>query len=199
MTADIAPPLEWPSPTEDELSDAIEAAVQKAVSALFAAHQERFYYCSIITSGHAHPPTLTAWSVEALEREAAKCGSAEARWQLEWSYADSPYFMYGDEYFGEVRRLFSLRPDTGQEEEFELRLRAMEAAMARLDGKGLFGVGKERSGIVINAEVMPPDYTNTRRALRLNPKDALTVWLREMAEPPPECKELEGTVPPRSA
>lgn len=173
-------------PSEDELSDAIEAAVQRAVSALFAAHPERFYYCSIITTGEAHPPTLTACSVEALEREAAKCGSAEERMWLEWSYGESPYFMYGDEHFSEVRRLFSLRPDTGWEEEYELRLRAMETAMARLDAKGLFGVGKERLGIVINAEVMPPDYTNTQRALRLNPTDALTIWLKEVAEPLPE-------------
>jgi hypothetical protein len=56
----------------------------------------------------------------------------------------------------------------------------------RLNAKGLFGKGKERLGIVINAEVMPPDYTNTQRALRLNPRDALTAWLREMAEPLPE-------------
>ena len=58
----------------------------------------------------------------------------------------------------------------------------MEKAMANLDKEGLFGVGNQRLGIVINAEVMPPDYTNTERALRLNPREALTVWLEEVAE-----------------
>ena len=39
-----------------------------------------------------------------------------------------------------------------------------------------------RLGIVINVEVMPPDYTNTERALRLNPRQALDAWLAEAAE-----------------
>lgn len=29
---------------------------------------------------------------------------------------------------------------------------------------------------------MPPDYTNTEIALRLNPQEALTEWLEEIAE-----------------
>ena len=29
---------------------------------------------------------------------------------------------------------------------------------------------------------MPPDYSNTERAIRLNPKDALVSWLEEAAE-----------------
>tara|TARA_R100000988_G_scaffold7577_1_gene4444 strand:- start:373 stop:525 length:153 start_codon:yes stop_codon:yes gene_type:complete len=32
------------------------------------------------------------------------------------------------------------------------------------------------------AEVMPPDPTNTERARRLNPPAALTRWLEEVAE-----------------
>ncbi|MBQ5560883.1 MAG: DUF4303 domain-containing protein, partial [Lachnospiraceae bacterium] len=50
------------------------------------------------------------------------------------------------------------------------------------DAKGIFGRGKQRLDIVINAEFMPPDYTNTERALRLNPKEALYEWLEEIAE-----------------
>ena len=61
---------------------------------------------------------------------------------------------------------------------------AMEEAMARLDQAGLFGTGSKRAHIVINVEVMPPDYTNTERAKRLNPPEALVDWLKEAAEDP---------------
>jgi hypothetical protein len=66
--------------------------------------------------------------------------------------------------------------------EFELRLRAMERALARLDAEGVFGTGARRHRLVINAEVMPPDFTNTERALRLNPEESLKDWLAECAE-----------------
>ena len=56
--------------------------------------------------------------------------------------------------------------------------------MKRLDNKGLFGEGEKRKNIVINVEVMPPDYTNTERALRLNPSESLTEWLATAAEEP---------------
>ena len=46
----------------------------------------------------------------------------------------------------------------------------------------MFGQGEQRLNIVINAEFMPPDYTNTERALRLNPQETLKEWLEEAAE-----------------
>jgi hypothetical protein len=58
----------------------------------------------------------------------------------------------------------------------------MEAAMAQLDREGLFGTGRARLDVVINVEVMPPDWTNTVRAKRLNPPGALHEWLDEVAE-----------------
>jgi len=70
--------------------------------------------------------------------------------------------------------------------EYEIRLRAMEAAIARLDAEGLFGSGPDRLRIVVNVEVMPPDYTNTVRAQRLNPQEALTTWLHEASERAPD-------------
>ncbi len=181
-----------PVPSGQELAEAIEEAAEKAVKDLFHSHLERFYYCSLITSGHAHPPVLTAWPIEALDREAAKRTEPDARQWLVWSYGESPYFEYGGEYFGEVNRLFLDRPemragmpDAEWQEEYELRLQAMEAAMKRLDAKGLFGCGEARLRIVVNVEAVPPDYTNTQRALRLNPNEALRVWLRDIAEPVP--------------
>jgi hypothetical protein len=178
-------------PSEDGLTDAIAHATRWAVADLFREHPEDFYYCSLITTGEAHPPVLAAWSREALD--AAVAGAADpdgARLGLKWSYADSPYLCYGDAHFGEVRRLFGLRPQIGADmtdeawaAEYDLRLRAMERALARLDAEGAFGTGAARLRLVINAEVMPPDYTNTERALRLNPAGALQEWLAECAEP----------------
>ena len=100
-----------------------------------------------------------------------------------------PYFAYGEEYFSEVSKLFleniermeDMDEDT-YEQEFDLLLHIMECVMAELDEEGLFGSGEQRKKIVVNAEVMPPDYTNTERALRLNPPEALTDWLEECAE-----------------
>lgn len=58
----------------------------------------------------------------------------------------------------------------------------MEKVMHNFDIKGMFGEGEQRLGIVINTEFMPLDFTNTERALRLNPKEALNEWLKEIAE-----------------
>lgn len=177
-------------PSEADLAAAIETAARKAIRSLFNSHPGHFYYCSLITDGLANSPVLSAWSTEALERAALdRDDPEEARSELKWSSADSPYFAYGDEYFGEVRALISRRSDMQPgmsdrewDEEYETRLRAMETAMKRLASQGLFGEGEARLGIVINAEVMPPDRTNAARAIRLNPKEALVDWLDEAAE-----------------
>lgn len=91
-------------PTEDELTDAIADATRRAVADLFREHPEDFYYCSLITTGEAHPPVLAAWSRGALTAAAEAADADDARWGLKWSYADSPYFGFGDAHFGEVRR-----------------------------------------------------------------------------------------------
>ncbi|WP_231638603.1 DUF4303 domain-containing protein [Paenibacillus sp. JCM 10914] len=33
---------------------------------------ERYYYCTLFTTGEGHAPSISAWSWEALEREAAE-------------------------------------------------------------------------------------------------------------------------------
>lgn len=133
-------------------------------------------------------PIITAWSEEALERMAqGKADIEEEKYYLKWSYDESPYFAYGEEYFENVKKTFTERErkintEKEKDEEIELRINSMEKVMHNLDEEGLFGTGKQRLKIVINAEVMPPDFTNTERALRLNPKEALSEWLVEMAE-----------------
>jgi hypothetical protein len=174
--------------TDSDMVIAIENATRKALKSLLGKYAENFYYCSLITDGEAHCPVLSAWSEEALERMLlTEENPIEARLELKWSYADSPFYAYGEEYFDEVREIFRKRTmlitnEEEQQKEFEIRINSMEKAMANLDKEGLFGFGNQRLNIVINAEVMPPDYSNTERALRLNPRDALDEWLEEIAE-----------------
>lgn len=168
-------------PTEDELVDAIADAARAAISDLFQAHSgETFYYCSLITTGEGHPPELSAWSREALAQAALNEPDAEA--ELKWSYADSPYCGHGQPHLDRLNEVFDARP-APDPAEVDVRLGAMERAMSRLDTEGLFGTGPARDQLVINVEVMPPDYTNVRRAKRLNPAAALLEWLDEAAEP----------------
>lgn len=175
-------------PSEEELKNAIANAVRNAVKNLFEnSPGHHFYYIALITSGDVLAPSLTAWSKEALENELSKNEGIE-RLDIKWSYADSPFFPVGEQYFDAVRRLFESRPkldpnDSEQwEDEFQFRMRAMEAAMAELDREGVFGSERARGGLVINVEVMPPDHTNTVRARRLNKDESLQEWLVEAAE-----------------
>jgi hypothetical protein len=175
--------------TAADLTCAIKLAVLQAATELFARHPGHYYYFSLITTGEAHAPVIAAWSDEALE-EAVKneVDKENAKWGLKWSYADSPFYCFGEDHFSEVNRLFSLRPivygltDDKWKSEVILRMGAMEQAIAELDAQGLFGVGDTRRTIVVNVEVMPPDRSNTERAIRLNPPEAIEEWLREAAE-----------------
>jgi hypothetical protein len=176
-------------PSQRELTDTIAEATRNAVVRLFREHPGHFYYCSLITTGEANAPFLSAWSEESLDATTtAQADAASARHAIKWSYADSPFCDFASEQFEAVRALFLQRPvlDPSDEmrwmAEWQLRVDAMEAAMARLDAEGVFGRGQERARIVINVEVMPPDHTNTERAIRLNPRAALENWLKEAAE-----------------
>lgn len=173
---------------DEMLVQIIQDATEKALSKLFREHKENFYYCSLITTGEGLCPVISAWSNEALERVANEGDDAEeAKFYLKWSYAETPYFAYGEEYFEDVNKVFLermriLTTAKDKEKEIQLRINSMEKVMHNLDMNGMFGTGEKRLGIVINAEFMPPDYTNTERALRLNSREALNEWLEEIAE-----------------
>ena len=176
-------------PSKKELADAIEVAAREAFSALFKENPGCYYYCSLITTGEAHTPIISAWSKEALAHSLGDNPTPEDVLFMKWSYADSPFCSYGQEYFNKVNELFEkcprLTPELSDDEwsfEFNRRLESMEIAMTRLNAEGLFGKGQKRLETVVLVEVMPPDYTNTERALRLNPKEALQEWLIEAAE-----------------
>ena len=173
---------------DKKLVELIKKAARQAIVNLFDEHKENFYYCSLITDGEGNCPVISAWSEEALEEVLSQEEEPEeARLDYKWSYADSPYYAYGETFFAEVEKVFNERMegienDDDVQREIDLRLNCMERAMADLDKEGLFGKGKKRKRIVINAEIMPPDYGNTERGIRLNPKKALVEWLEEIAE-----------------
>ncbi|KFG77312.1 DUF4303 domain-containing protein [Streptomyces mutabilis] len=174
-------------PTETDLADAVHRAARAAFLDLFREQPgHRFYYCVLVTPGEAYGPALSAWSEQALAEEAARQGCVVP--DIKWSYADSPFCCYGERHLKPVRPLFEARgelfdlPDDEADAEFDLRLRAMETAMARLDAEGLFGTDADRHRVVINVEV-PSEAGNDERALRLNPPEALTDWLAEAAAP----------------
>ncbi|EMI24361.1 DUF4303 domain-containing protein [Rhodopirellula europaea] len=165
-------------PTVDELTASVVDAATLAFRKLFATG-ETFYYCVLITTGEALPPCIAAWSHESLARSDQP--------ELDrWHYADSPFLDFGAEHFAPVRDLWLARPAIGDgnwNAEYELRLTALESAMRNLDSMGVFGSGESRRTLMINVEVVPPDHTNTERAIRLNPPESIAQWIAEAAEP----------------
>lgn len=179
---------------DQHLSNLVFLASRRAIDKLFNDVDESFYYLTLVTTGEGLAPCLAAWSREALGRAIASAGDpAQAREWLKWSWAESPYLAYGDEFFDDVKAHFAergclaeLTTDEEREAELQCRLASMEDALRTLDATGLFGSGARRSRIVVMAEISPPDHTNTGRAARLNPGgDLLDEWLRECAEPEP--------------
>lgn len=104
---------------------------------------------------------------------------AAERADVKWDTSSSPYFAFGAEYFAGVNRAFEARgelfgmDDAASEREFEFRINAMIEALRRCDQQGIFALNQPRAEIVINVELLPPDETNTLRAKRLNPPEAL--------------------------
>lgn len=171
--------------TETELFDELLKVTRKSIQLLFKSYPETFYYVSLVIFGSGNSPSLTAWSYEALESIALNSKAPnEEREMLKWSWADSPYSIYGERQFQKIWSLFeekfpSLDSEDAPEDEFDQRLRIMENVMMTLDKEGLFGTGEARDKIFINAEYMPPEPGKLERALRLNPKEALKDWLIE--------------------
>lgn len=172
--------------------DVVYEATKAALVALVeAAPGEHFYYFSLTVSDPRNAPILGAISHESLERavaaQATSAASAEAvRSDLRWSYADSPYWRRSAPFYAGVQELFARREAeyaADAEAECELRFEAMERAMRRLDAEGAFGVGLQRTDVVVGVEEMPPSPGNTLRMKRLNPPAALVGWLAEAAEP----------------
>lgn len=164
-------------------------ATKTAFTELFKEHDELYYYCTLITTGEGNCPYISAWSWQALKNfKEQENISNEKIIEYKWSYADSPYCGYGWEYFKEVEEyVVANKPKNIDDEEdciswWNALIDTMETVMSTLDEQGIFGMGARRKSMLVNAEVMPPDYGNTMRALRLNNKEDIGIWLREAAE-----------------
>lgn len=164
-------------------------AARQAFEKLFREHEESFYYCTLITTGEGNCPYISAWSWEALKDYLEQNEiPEEEELDYKWSYADSPYCVYGWDYFKEVESYVN-RHKPGYEVDMdtweawvENVLDTMEQVMRTLDEQGIFGTGEKRRNMMVNAEVTPPDHTNTWRALRLNGQVDIQEWLEEAAE-----------------
>ncbi|MBD5088014.1 MAG: DUF4303 domain-containing protein [Clostridiales bacterium] len=136
-------------------------------------------------TGDGFTPVISAWSHEALERE---CNDdEELKYDIEWSYADSPYYAWEYDSFYEVTEMLENCPDMSDEEwekEIDSRIYAMEKVMSKLDEEGIFSKNQERNNMVVLAEIMPADNSNTKRAYRLNnaKNEMFQRWLKEVAE-----------------
>lgn len=165
------------------LAENIASAAEKSFLRLFK-NNESYYYCVLVTTGEALPPFISAWSVEALEVFAQQTSKEDADLS-KWFYGDSPYFDFGEENFKTVRELFYAREKDLEKDFFKetnFRVEAMALAMELLDKKGIFSLNQPRNKVYINVEVVPPDSSNTTRALRLNKKENILDWLNEAAE-----------------
>lgn len=171
---------------QEELAREIHAAVSAVLNKLYQ-NQEHYYYITLVSDGGANTPCICAWSQEALENSSE---DAEEREDLKWSYADSPYCCFYQEAFAKVEQMLLERenvwdlPEDAFLEECGMRYAAMEEAMMQLDREGLFAVNQKREDVVVLVETMPPDETNTERALRMNQRGSAIFeeWLKEAAE-----------------
>ncbi len=154
-------------PDLKQLTVAIRDATRKVAQDLFREHPGDYYYFTLIMSGEAPPPFVSALSGEALD---AAVAAGARRDSIEWDYASSPYLDYGSLEFAEVRRLFLDRENTrdvaseSEEEalaECDLRMSACEAALAALDSDGLFGSGQDRNRIVVASTIYSSDLGPT--------------------------------------
>ena len=155
-------------------------------------NNEHYYYITLTTDSGANTPCISAWSYEALHRSS---NDEEEQEEIKWSYADSPYCCWKQEEFEKVKVLLLSRENIWAldseafDTEYNLRFEAMEAAMKRLDQEGMFDVNQKRDDVIVLVEVMPPDYTNTERAYRMNSEKSVifSEWLEEAAERHEDC------------
>ncbi len=116
----------------EELVVELENAVTSVIQDLKKNYDEEFYYFSLILSDATTCPYLVAWSNEALERAV---DDEEEKSMLKWSYADSPYYAYGKEFYTKVEEIIYEKrehlmaldlSDEDFEQELILRLNSME-------------------------------------------------------------------------
>lgn len=84
----------------ETLAIEIAAAARTSFCTLFE-NGERYYYCTLYTTGEGHAPSISAWSWEALALESARQAEesdtpvSTIADLIKWSYADSPIVVLG--------------------------------------------------------------------------------------------------------
>lgn len=170
---------------EKHLVELILSSIIDSVEDLFKTG-ESFYYFSLITTGEGHPPILSAWSKEALHRSAAESNNyKQTEYDFKWSPSDSPYYAMYPQYWKEVNDYVNkkLKPNGYlREGQWNELMNSMVEALSRADEKKIFDGKLNRNEIFINAEVIPPDEGNDKRAKMLNPPSVFNWWTKEMKE-----------------
>ena len=163
------------------------ASILRAVFTELFNNNEKFYYCTFLTTGEGLPPLISAWSEEALKRESSLYKNADEYKEIKWSYADSPYYAFRYEKFSHIfssRPLMSTLNEIEWEKEFLFRLKVMETAVRQADREGLFSINQNRADICVEVGTMPPDKLTTEITKRLNSLDSLIMkeYMAEAAE-----------------
>jgi len=166
----------------EELVTEIQKIAKKAFLDLFA-NGETYYYCTLITTGEAHFPHVTAWSLEALAEVMEEDYPDDDVLEIKWLYAESPYMAWKyEEYFENSPFYFGGIPyeltDEDYNKEYDFRLSAMEEAMKRLDEEGIFALNQPRCEVYVNVETVDPDDSDFERLLRLNNRADLKKLLK---------------------
>lgn len=85
------------------LTNVIADATRRALQELFTTYpKHRFHYITLSTAGGMVRPVLSACSAESLAQQLEEQGlepDAEDALSLKWSYADSPFYAFGDTHF----------------------------------------------------------------------------------------------------
>lgn len=132
---------------ELEMVKVIENVIRNVCKFLFSKYKESFYYCFFIIDGEVYCLILLVWLYEVLEcMSLNEKDLIDVKYYLKWFYVDLFYFVYGEEYFGEVKEIFNRRlmlliNDEEYMNEYEIWFNFMEKVMVNLDKEGLFGVG----------------------------------------------------------
>ena len=170
----------------DIIVSEIVSALREVLTELFN-NNEKFYYCTFLTTGEGLPPLISAWSEETLDKAVNLYKNADESLAIKWSYADSPYYAFRYEKFSHI---FSSRPlmitmdEKEWEKEFLFRLKAMETAVRQVDKEGIFSINQKREDICVEVGTMPPDKLTTEITKRLNNPDSLIMkeYMAEAAE-----------------
>ncbi|MHC6177203.1 DUF4303 domain-containing protein [Glutamicibacter sp. X7] len=170
-----------PSPTEQQLIDALVEAVRHALLRLRDETGESPQTVALVTTGDLLRPYL----------------SVTLPGEDPWNFADARFAILGDEHLARLTEQWDLLGDPSElgladlDGELDRRLRLMEQALRDIDCAGAFGRGEARRQVLLLTETMPPDPATSGSTRRLNPAgDLLQRWIEQACEDPRLSSDL---------